>query len=110
VREEVVALRVARVAIFESGTQVQDDDERRSASLRALLRQVPGFVSGWHLRAPESGRLMSITVWESEEALERGEAAVSTRPVDDQRGIQPAVVERWIVEGTWASTRWSLSA
>lgn len=91
---------VARVATFEDPT-LQDDDERRAGSLRELVRAQPGFVGGYHLQDPDTGRLMSITVWEDEAAMMAGEEVVASRPAEDQRGIRPSTVERWVVEGTF---------
>jgi len=44
---------------------------------------------------------MSLTVWESEQALEAAEQAVRDRPVNDQRGMRPSRVERWVVEASF---------
>jgi hypothetical protein len=44
---------------------------------------------------------MSVTVWESEEALEAAERAVADRPVSDQRGIRPSRLERWVVDAAF---------
>jgi heme-degrading monooxygenase HmoA len=92
-------MSVARVAIFDD--PVLHDDERRSALLRDLVRAQPGFLGGYHLKEDGTGRLMSITVWDSDAAMEAGEQAVARRPVEDQRGIRPSRVERWVVEGTF---------
>ena len=97
---ETAAPHVARVAVFDAGIALQPDDEDRAASLRALVRGLPGFVAGYHLR-DDAGRIMSLTIGESDEALEDGEAAVARRPVEDQRGIRPTRVERWIVDGAF---------
>jgi hypothetical protein len=74
---------------------LHEDDERRAQTLYELLQSLPSFVAGLYLREQSSGRLMSLTVWESEQALEAAEEAVSARPVEDQRGIRPSRVERW---------------
>ena len=71
-------MKVVRVAVFDQPV-VQEDDERRSASPRDLLRNAPGFIAGYHLREESTGRLMSFTVWDSDEALELGEQAVRAR-------------------------------
>ena len=94
-------MHVARVAIFNEPSGVQDDDDRRASSLRDLVRGLPGFVAGYHLRDEASGRLMSITIWASMDDLESGEEAVRARPPSDQRGIEPSVVERWTVDGVF---------
>jgi heme-degrading monooxygenase HmoA len=88
-------MSVARVAIFDEPPRLHDDDDRRANTLRELLQSLPGFITGYDLREEPTGRLMSVTVWESEAALAAGERAVRDRPVSDQRGIRPSRVERW---------------
>jgi hypothetical protein len=44
---------------------------------------------------------MSVTLWDSEQALEAGERAVRNRPVSDQRDIRPSRVERWIIDASF---------
>ena len=44
---------------------------------------------------------MSVTLWESEDALEAGDHAVRSRPVSDQRGIRPSRIERWTVDASF---------
>lgn len=92
-------MTVARVAMFNEPPSLRDDDDRRASSLRELVRELPGFVAGYHLRDEASGRLMSITIWGSVRDLETGEETVRARPQSDQRGIEPDVVERWVVDG-----------
>ena len=94
-------MSVARVAIFDPAPVLQEDDDRRAQTLRDLLRTLPGFIAGYHLREEDSGRLIDLTVWESEAALEAGERAVRDRPPSDQRGIRPTKVERWIVDAAF---------
>lgn len=73
-------------------------DSRGIRVLRATVSACPGFVAGYHLRDEQPGRLMSVTVWESEEAMTAGEEAVRDRPASDQRGIRPSRIERWVVD------------
>jgi heme-degrading monooxygenase HmoA len=94
-------MAVARVAILGEAPPLQQDDERRTKSLGELLQSLPGFVGGYHLREETTGRLMSVTVWESEAALEAGEQAVRNRPAGDQRGIWPSRIERWVVDSSF---------
>jgi heme-degrading monooxygenase HmoA len=94
-------MMVARVATFDDPPVLQDDDDRRKATLHELLSSAPGFVAGYELREEATGRLMSVTIWESEEALEAGERAVRERPVGDQRGIRPSRIERWLVDDSF---------
>jgi heme-degrading monooxygenase HmoA len=88
---------VARVATFDQPPALQDDDDRRRRTLHELLQSLPGFIAGYELRDEGSGRLMHISLWESETALDAGEQAVRDRPVADQRGIRPSRIERWRV-------------
>jgi heme-degrading monooxygenase HmoA len=94
-------MSVARVAIFDPAPVLQEDDDRRAQTLRDLLRTLPGFIAGYHLREEDTDRLIDLTVWESEAALEAGERAVRDRPPSDQRGIRPTKVERWIVDAAF---------
>lgn len=89
---------VARVATFDDAPTLRADDERRVASLRDLVRAAPGFIAGYHLREEHTGRLMSLTIWQSDEAMIKGEEAIKNRPSSDQRGIRPSRIERWIVD------------
>ncbi len=92
---------VARVATFDEAPTLQPDDDRRAASLRDAVRAAPGFVAGYHLRDEDAGRLMSVTVWESDDAMTAGEESVRNRPTSDQRGIRPARIERWVVDAAF---------
>jgi heme-degrading monooxygenase HmoA len=94
-------MSVARVATFDEPPVLQKDDDRRMRTLHELLRSAPGFVTGYELREESTGRLMSVTLWESEAALEAGERAVRDRPVSDQRGIRPSRIERWVVDASF---------
>jgi heme-degrading monooxygenase HmoA len=92
---------VARIATFDEAPVLQADDERRSRTLQELLRSLPGFIAGYHLREEGTGRLISLSLWDSESALEAGEGAVRDRPVADQRGIRPTRVERWVIDASF---------
>ena len=94
-------MSVARVATWDEPPELSDDDDRRAQSLYDLLQSLPGFIAGYYLREERTGRLTSLTVWESEAALEAAEQAVRDRPVGDQRGIRPSRVERWVVDASF---------
>jgi heme-degrading monooxygenase HmoA len=94
-------MSVARVATFDDPPALLDDDSRRKDTLHELIGSLPGFVAGYELREESTGRLMSVTIWESEAALEAGERAVRDRPVSDQRGIRPTRIERWVVDDSF---------
>jgi heme-degrading monooxygenase HmoA len=70
-------------------------------SLHDLLRSLPGFIAGYELHEATTGRLMSVTLWDSEDALEAGERTVRNRPARDQRGIRPSRIERWVVNASF---------
>jgi len=94
-------MSVARVATWDEQPELRDDDDRRAQSLYDLLQSLPGFIAAYYLREPSTGRLMSVTVWESEAALEAAEQAVRDRPVGDQRGMRPSRLERWVVDASF---------
>ena len=94
-------MNVARVATWDEPPELRDDDDRRAQTLYDLLSSLPGFVGAYYLREERTGRLMSLTVWESEAALEAAEQAVNDRPASDQRGIRPSRLERWFVEASF---------
>jgi heme-degrading monooxygenase HmoA len=94
-------MSVARVATWDEPPDLREDDDRRAQTLYDLLQSIPGFISGYYLREENTGRLMSVTLWESEAALEAAERAVRDRPVADQRGIRPSRVERWSVDASF---------
>ena len=94
-------MSVARVALFDPAPRLHADDDRRAETLRDLIRSVPGFIAGYDLREEGTGRLLSITVWESEADVDTAERTVRSRPVSDQRGIRPALVERWVIDASF---------
>lgn len=91
-------MTIARVGFFDDPLVLQPDDERRRRSLHELLRSTPGLIAGYELRHEATGRLMHVSLWESEAALDDGERAVAQRPASDQRRINPSRVERWLVD------------
>jgi heme-degrading monooxygenase HmoA len=94
-------MSIARVATFDDPPRLREDDSRRAQTLYELLRSLPGFEGAYYLRESGTGRLMSVTMWDSERSLEAAERAVADRPAGDQRGIRPSRVERWIVEANF---------
>jgi heme-degrading monooxygenase HmoA len=94
-------MSVARVATSDEAPLLHADDDRRASSLRKLLQSSPGFIMGYDLREAATGRLMSVTLWETEAALEAGQTAVRNRPVSDQRGIRPSRIERWEIDASF---------
>jgi heme-degrading monooxygenase HmoA len=92
---------IARLAIFDDPPALQEDDARRANTLFELLASLPGFEAAYYLREEATGRLISLTIWRSEDALEAAERAVAERPVEDRRGIDPSRVERWVVDASF---------
>jgi hypothetical protein len=60
---------LARLATFNS-TPANDDDPKVKL-LRETLSGTPGFVAGFHLRDPETGKAFSLTVYEDANAAKR---------------------------------------
>lgn len=96
-------MSVVRLATFDEPPRLQEDDARRARTLFDLLASLSGFEAAYYLREEASGRLISLTIWESEEALEAAERAVAERPAEDRRGIDPSRVERWVVDAAFSS-------
>ena len=80
----------ARVSTFE-GSPDQVDELTRHAAERVLLalRDLDGFNGILGLADPQSGRVLAVTLWETEEAMRaieeaanqlRSETAESARP------------------------------
>jgi len=57
-----------RVALHEKTPgSVASDDAR---GFRNWVKEQPGFVDGYHIQDSETGRMYSITIWESEESID----------------------------------------
>jgi hypothetical protein len=82
---------LARVATFDPLPDGLDDGA--VDLLRQTVREVPGYVAGFHLRDPRTNKAMSVTVFEDRAAVERAREAMSRRPGDRKVGIDPDRVE-----------------
>jgi heme-degrading monooxygenase HmoA len=82
---------LARVATFN--TLPDDLDDGAVDVLRQTIRNVPGYVAGFHLRDPETNKALSVTVYEDRDAVERVREAMSKRPDGRKVGIDPDHVE-----------------
>jgi heme-degrading monooxygenase HmoA len=61
-------LMFCRVALHEKTPgSVASDDAR---GFRNWVKEQPGFLDGYHVQDSETGRMLSITIWESEESME----------------------------------------
>ena len=58
-----------RVALHEKTPgSVASDDAR---GFRNWVKEQPGFVDGYHVQDSETGRMCSITIWDSQESMEK---------------------------------------
>ena len=83
---------IARVATFHQ----LDTDKLDTAAVeqfRSIFKGTPGFVAGFHLRNPETGRAVSFTLFESPEALKKVGDALARRPDVDPVGVDPDEVD-----------------
>lgn len=73
---------IARIGTFLFLTPETAEASRRNLLERFLpaLKEQAGFVGGFWLNG-EDGRHLSITVWESEEALRQGAARANATPL-----------------------------
>ena len=57
-----------RVALHEQPPGSVASDEARG--FREWIKGLAGFVDGYHVQDSNTGRMLSITIWESEESME----------------------------------------
>jgi heme-degrading monooxygenase HmoA len=57
-----------RVALHEKTPGSVSSDEAKG--FRHWIKGLPGFVDGYHVQDSETGRMLSITIWESKESME----------------------------------------
>jgi hypothetical protein len=82
---------LARVATFDALPGDLDDDAVER--LRATVRDVPGYVAGFHMLDPKTRKALSVAVFEDREALERCREALASRPNEGKVGIAPDRVD-----------------
>ena len=58
-----------RVALHEKTPGSVASDEARG--FREWISEQPGFVSGYHVQDSKTGRMYSITIWDSQESMEK---------------------------------------
>ena len=83
---------VARVATFHR-LDTEKLDPAAVEQFRSIIKNTPGYVAGFHLRNPETGKAVSFTVYERPEALEKVGDALARRPEIDPVGIDPDEVD-----------------
>ena len=59
---------ICRVALHEKPPGSVASDEARG--FREWIKGLPGFVDGYHVQDSKTGRMLSITIWGSEESME----------------------------------------
>ena len=59
---------ICRVALHEKTPGSVASDNARG--FRNWVKEQPGFVDGYHVQDSKTGRMLSITIWESEESME----------------------------------------
>lgn len=59
---------ICRVALHEDPPGSITSDEAKG--FRAWLKEQPGFVGGYHAQDSQTGRMVSITVWDSRDSME----------------------------------------
>jgi hypothetical protein len=64
---------ICRVALHEKPPGSVASDEARG--FREWIKGFEGFVDGYHVQDSKTGRMLSITIWDSQESMEelRGE-------------------------------------
>jgi heme-degrading monooxygenase HmoA len=84
---------IARLA--DHGRLPADLDQEYVDRHRAWIAEQPGFCGGYHLLEPETGRALSLTLWQDDAALAAVERAQAARqgPADGHisRQSQPTV-------------------
>ncbi len=81
---------LARVATFNS--MPDELDPNAVDRLRRTIREVPGFVAGYHLGTP-GGKALSIVLVEDADAGRAIAAALARRSPADRVGIDPDEVD-----------------
>ena len=59
---------ISRVALHEKPLGSVASDEARG--FREWIKGLVGFVDGYHVQNSKTGRMLSITIWDSEESME----------------------------------------
>ena len=59
---------ICRVALHEQTPGSIASEEARG--FRTWIKEQPGFVGGYHVQDSKTGRMLSITIWDSEESME----------------------------------------
>ncbi len=82
---------LARLATFNSMPASADDPAVKL--LEGTVMATPGFVAGFHMRDPKSGKAISFVVLDDADAARAMGEALARRPVEDRVGVDPDQVE-----------------
>ncbi len=82
---------LARLATFSSMPASGDDPAVKL--LEETVKATPGFVAGFHMRDPKSGKAISFVVLDDDDAARAMGEALAQRPVKDRVGVDPDQVE-----------------
>jgi len=82
---------LARLATFNSAPA--DIDDPAVKLLEETVKATPGFVAGFHMHDPKSGKAISFVVLEDATAARAMGEALARRPVEDRVGVDPDQVE-----------------
>ena len=74
-----------------------DLDPEYVSGLRAWIASQPGFGGGYHLLEPDTGRALSLTMWEDDDALAAvGRAQQTSGPADGRLSRQTSPTVRLV--------------
>ena len=59
---------ICRVALHEQTPGPITSEGARG--FRSWLKEQPGFVGGYHVQDSKTGKMLTITIWDSEESME----------------------------------------
>lgn len=79
---------IIRVAFHDSSPEPATSE--RATQFRAWMKEMPGFVAGWHGTDPATGRIVTFTVWETEDHMRALREKV---PPGGPVGMKPVQVE-----------------
>ncbi len=82
---------LARLATFSS--MPADIDDLAVRLLEEIVKATPGFVAGFHMHDPKSGKAISFVVLEDANAARAMGEALARRPLGDRVGVDPDHVE-----------------
>ncbi len=81
---------VCRIAVHDKRESITADDNARAKQFRDWVKQQPGFRAAYHVQDPATGKTVSISFWDSMDAL----LGMKDRtPPGGPIGLKPASVE-----------------